>query len=141
MFTKIIFNLYLGDERDSTELRPKMDHNDKPFLFVDARPFFNILQSDPNAEELMINPLRALSASLAMLVSNGVRVYIYCQAGMERSPFLTALTLFQLGGEPRQSLEDCYQEVKRKRPETMVYQEWVEAYTHAVNDKDGSVSK
>jgi hypothetical protein len=127
MFSKIISRLYLGDEQDYRNLKKSGTLLAKPYLFVDARPFFNILSGDANKDELMIGPLNALAASLAMLIANGVTVYIYCQAGMERSPFLTALTLFQLGGEPRQTLEECYREVAQKRPETLVYPQWVEA--------------
>ena len=127
MFTKLLDKLYLGDEEDAKRLRPAMTHNDKPYIFVDARPFFNLLSGDADAGELMICPLRALSASLAMLIANGVAVYLYCQAGVERSPFTAALTLHQLGGEPRMTLMECYREVAEKHPQTLVYPQWVEA--------------
>ena len=131
MFTKIEPHLYLGDESDLKFIYSF--RTNKPYLYVDARPFFNILHADPNAEELMVEPLRALSAALAMLVSNYVDVYIYCQAGIERSPFLTALVLFQLG---RGTIEECYHQVVIKRPETLVYQAWVDAYSFHVR-KEG----
>jgi hypothetical protein len=127
VFSKIINHLYLGDEQDYFNLKKSNHIIKKPYLFVDARPFFNILSGDANAKELMICPLNALAASLAVLIANGVTVYIYCQAGMERSPFVAALTLFQLVGEPRQTLEECYREVAQKRPETIIYPQWVEA--------------
>lgn len=130
MFNKIIPHLFLGEFHDYELLRKQCRLFAKPFLFVDARPFFNLLSADPSTEELMVEPLRALSASLAMLVSNDIDVYIYCQAGMERSPFLTALVLFQLG---KGSLIECYWQVKSKRPETLIYNIWVSAMEEALD--------
>jgi protein-tyrosine phosphatase len=124
MFTEIVPHLFLGEELDQKRRILGQMILPKPYLFVDARPFFNILSGDANGEELMIEPLRALSASLAILVSNDVDVYIYCQAGLERSPFLTALVLHQLG---KGTLEECYNQVASKRPQTLVYSQWVEA--------------
>jgi len=124
MFTKLAGHLYLGDADDARNAKHHDDRLTRPYLFVDARPFFNILQADPNPGELMIEPLRALSAACATLICNGVDVYVYCQAGMERSPFLAALIMFQIGDW---TLNEGYELVKAKHPQTLLYPQWVKA--------------
>jgi len=118
MFNKIVAHLYLGDLQDYNSIT----NMSKPYLFVDARPFYNLLQGDADGRELMVTQLKALAISLAELVKVGVDIYVYCQAGMERSPFLTALILSELN---RGTLDECYYFVKTKRPQTMIYDVWV----------------
>ena len=121
MFNKIVPHLFLGDYHDYELLSGMIGAIEKPYIFVDARPFYNLLQSDANGKELMVFPLRTLAFSLAKLVEANIDVYIYCQAGMERSPFLTAIVLFYLD---MGSLAWCYNYVKTKRPETLIYDTW-----------------
>lgn len=120
MFDKIIDGLYLGDEQDF-----KRCNTTKPFLFVDARAFFNTLSGDADASELMIGPLMSISKACAGLILDGVDVLVYCQAGMERSPFLVALILNQMG---KGTIEECYDFVKTKHTQTIQYSQWVNGF-------------
>jgi len=121
MFDEIIPNLYLGDEQDFKHCGVT-----KPYLFVDARGFYNTLSGDANADELQVEPLMIISQACARLVERGIYVMVYCQAGMERSPFLVALILNQMG---RGTIEDCYNFVKKKHPQTIQYKQWVDGFT------------
>jgi hypothetical protein len=120
MFDKIIDNLYLGDAEDF-----KHCYVSKPYLFVDARGFYNTLGGEANGDELMVEPLMTISKACARLVEKGYYVMVYCQAGMERSPFLTALILFEMG---KGTIQECYDFVKTKHPQTIQYSQWVNAY-------------
>jgi hypothetical protein len=120
MFDKIIDHLYLGDEQDF-----KRCNTTKPYLFVDARGFFNTLSGDADANELMVYPLMVISKALATLIGDEIDVFVYCQAGMERSPFLVALILNQMGNG---TIEECYDFVKSKHPQTIQYSQWVEGF-------------
>jgi len=124
MFDKIVPHLFLGDAHDYELLNGVSGLIEKPYIFVDARPFYNMLLGDANGNELMIYPLNTLAFSLSKLVETEIDVYIYCQAGMERSPFLTAVVLFYLN---KGSLAWCYDYVKSKRPETLIYDVWTKS--------------
>jgi len=121
MFDEIIPNLYLGDEQDFKHCGVT-----NPHLFLDARGFFNTLKGDADESELIVEPLMIISQACARLVEQGVYVMVYCQAGMERSPFLVALILNQMG---RGTIEECYNFVKKKHPQTIQYKQWVDGFT------------
>ena len=128
-FDKIVDHLYLGDFRDFEIL---MDNRmaEKPYVFIDARGFYNVLSGDADAFELMVKPLTIVSKACAELIKSSVNVLVYCQAGMERSPFLVALILYQMG---KGTLEECYDFVKLKHPQTIQYQQWVDGFTSQVS--------
>jgi hypothetical protein len=55
------------------------------------------------------------------------KILIHCQGGIDRSPFFAACYLWGIS-KTGESLMDCYERVKKARPQTMIHDEWVRMF-------------
>jgi protein-tyrosine phosphatase len=67
--------------------------------------------------------VNALVDTIKGLVDDGLKVMIYCDAGMDRSPFIAAAYLVKT---ENMTYADAYAKVQRDRPQTITHFEWAE---------------
>jgi protein-tyrosine phosphatase len=110
----ITSSLAIGDLDDANSTAGYIRRN--VHLKIDVRDAFS--DEEPIPEK--INDLVDL---IQENIDNGLRVMIYCQAGMDRSPFVAASYLVKT---ENLSYADAYTFVQKERPQTITHFEWAE---------------
>jgi len=112
-FTKITDNLYMGSQR---AIKESGVNTPKPFFTIyvstakDVRPpksLTGVFESmwirmedfpwDYESDLVTVKKLVEVTGVIATLVKSGHKVLIFCRMGMNRSGFITALTLMHMG--------------------------------------------
>lgn len=86
---------------------------------IDVRDAFDIL----HPHNPIPSKINDLVDRIQDFIDEGLRVMIYCTAGMDRSPFVAATYLVKT---EHLSYGDAYVRVKRERPQTITHFEWAE---------------
>lgn len=110
---EVIRNLFVGDDC----------FNEEEFGFVvDLREW--------DAERTFIERDYQYIAGIIYTISSFMedrrKVLVHCHGGMDRSPFVVAMYLHEHKGmDPM----EAYELVKRRRPQTIIHDDWMRAYT------------
>lgn len=95
---------------------------------------------DAFSKEEPYNPIPSKINDLVDLIQehidNGLRVMIYCSAGMDRSPFVAASYLVKT---ENLSYGDAYKRVQKERPQTITHFEWAELMANSSSKLDDPV--
>jgi len=86
-------------------------------VIVDARSYFGYL----NRDDELGNIRDAVSLITRNIRELERKVIVFCDAGMDRSPFIVAKTLCEL---EHIDLNDAYTLIKKKRPCVQEHYEW-----------------
>ncbi len=108
-------NVAVGDASDS--LNKVMLRHGVIDVVIDVRHHFNDKTMKP------FDSVLQLASAIDTLRHYGYRIFIYCESGIERSPFVAAIYLYQKFDLQIPFLE-CYDMVKVKRPQTFIHDEW-----------------
>ncbi len=119
MTSKIIWNLYLGDDSDASRFCVPSEPIQ---LKLDLREW--------NAEdELGHDDFSTIENAVKIIAGaheDCIPILVYCHGGMDRSPFVVACYLLELG------LFDihfsAYERVKKYHPQTIIHQDWFKKY-------------
>ena len=114
---EVIGNLFVGDD-----------------LYYDAEDYDFIMDlREWDAERTFIEEDYAYIAGMIYSLSlfhephTGGKILVHCHGGMDRSPFVVAMYLHEYKDmEPM----EAYELVKRRRPQTIIHDDWVRAYTN-----------
>jgi len=112
---EVIRNLFVGDD-----------------LYYDAEDYdFIIDLREWDAERTFIEEDYQYIAGMLHTISlfhkphTGGKVLVHCHGGMDRSPFVVAMYLHEYKDmEPM----EAYELVKKRRPQTIIHDDWAKAY-------------
>jgi len=110
---KIINGLYVGELSDAVNLRA-LDESDIDIV-IDVRNNFQ-----PLGDKLKFN-ITKLSVAIANLIEDGNKVFIYCRAGIDRSPFVAQTVVKWQHGC---SWNEAWEVVSKGRPQAIRHLEW-----------------
>jgi len=115
--------LAVGDETDITREGWDVLRKANIDLSIDIRNYFTMSKVGNMSD---VNPLRKIWKFVDLLVqltNAGWKIFIYCQAGIDRSPFVAMLYIHR---KQELSFADSYKWIIRERPQTHEHWEWVE---------------
>lgn len=117
---EVIRNLFVGDDF----------YNEEDFGFViDLREW--------DAERTFIEKdyqyIAGIIYTLSHFMEDRVKVLVHCHGGMDRSPFVVAMYLHEYKDmDPM----EAYELVKRRRPQTIIHDDWARAYVNFDPDSE-----
>jgi len=112
---KILDNLYVTD-RVGTIRREALQHEKIDFV-VDVSVHFEGVKMHPR------DSILGFAWGVLGLMEKDYNVLLYCDSGIERSPFIAAVVVKLYYGS---GMEYAYKKVAEARPQTMVHAEWVD---------------
>jgi len=115
--------LAIGDETDVTREGWENLRKENIDLSIDIRNHFTKSKVGNISDVTPLRKIWKLADLLVQLTQEGWKIFIYCQAGVDRSPFLAMLYVYR---KYELSFVDSYKWVIRERPQTLEHWEWVE---------------
>ena len=106
---------WLDDFLAIAEASDKVNHPAYWNNFIDVRAYFN--EDGPKLELLQ------LIDWILKRLANGQACILYCDDGIEQSPFVAALVLANFYGT---TLQFAYDYVKERRPQVIQHLEWLQ---------------
>lgn len=117
MINRIIDRLYIGD---AESVFKNINH----FSYVDVRPCFTVKHNGDI--EVDWDTIPNLISYILRLYVSGRHVCLFCNGGIDRSPFIAALFIYKT--YHGMDLHGSYDLVREKNSQTFVHYEWITQY-------------
>ena len=117
---EVISNLWVGNKEDAEQTTDMIMIGVGDYSRVWDNYYIPILGED----ELNARVLNSLLEIIDYFMERGDKVLVYCEEGIDRSPYVAAQYILGYFFEDEETLGDAYSIVKRSHKETIEHYEW-----------------